>query len=264
MLIFGEQQIPVGVASAVTDSKEIKFNDLHECGNPVGIKKPSEKVGQTAPAKTITLVSATKKTTFCQTCNVEVETVVKGFEYAKGLFLSFNDADLAIIKPAEQKTIALNKFVPTTVTPLMVKDSYILIPSPNVPISYGQLYATLAETKLIGIGTQNLWGKEHPCAVCVEQSYTGHSVLMMHTLHLHEDRAVPDFSAPIPDAAAKKAMKEVVTGLKGVLETEDLVSTQRARFNTLLQKKLYQLQQPEEKPELVDALKPKVKKKVKV
>lgn len=263
MLRFGEKEIPVGVAGATTESNEIKFNNLHDCGTPVGLKKAPGGIAQTAPPKTTVRVSAIQQKTFCPTCNVDVETIVKGFEYAKGQFVTFTEEDFETIKPDELKVIQLSKFVPrTTVTPLMVAKSYFLTPNTNVPESYGQLYAVLAEQKLTGIGTMNLWGKEAPCAVYADQSFEGHSVLMMQLLHLQEDRVTPNFTAPIPDTAAKKAMKELVTELTGTIDDSDLVSAQRVRVNKLVAEKLHALQQPEPKPELTEALKPSRKKKV--
>lgn len=263
MLVFGEKEIPVGVAGATTETNEIKFNDMHNCGTPVALKKPVSGITQNAPAKNGSRVSAVQRKAFCPACSVEVDEIVKGFEYAKGLFLIFTDEELESIKPNELKIISLSKFVPrVSVTGLMINKNYFLTPNPNVPASYGQLYAALAEQKLSGIGTMNLWGKEQPCAVYADQSFQGHSVLMMQLLHLQEDRIAPDYTAPIPDAAAKKAMKELVTSMVGALEPSDLESAQRARLNNLVAKKLHALEQPEPKEELTEVLKPSRKKKV--
>lgn len=263
MLVFGEKEIPVGVAGATTETNEIQFKNMHACGTPTTIKKPVGQKVENPPPKIASRVAAIQTKAFCPACKVEVDEIVKGFEYAKALFLTFTEKELATIKPDELKVIQLNKFVPKpTVTPLMVNKSYFLVPNPNVPASYGQLYAVLAEGKLIGIGTMNLWGKEQPCAVYADQSFEGHSVLMMQLLHLQEDRITPDYTAPIPDAAGKKVMKELVTALVGTIEPEDLQSAQRARLNKLVAQKLLDLEKPEPVEELTEVLKPSRKKKV--
>lgn len=256
---FGGREIPVGVAGAISESKEVTFKTLHDCGNPVSLRELSGPKAKNSAAKNEEKVSPVQKKSYCEACDVEVETTIRGFEFTKGKFLTFKNEELDVFKPDEPKLITLTKFVPrVTVIPLMVSKSYFLIPNSHVSASYGQLFSSLAELKLAGIGTQNLWGKEHPVAVYAEQSFEGHPVLMMQLLHLHEDKVLPDFAAPIPSKEAKKEMKELLTSLAGELLEGDLVSSQRVRLNDLIAAKLQALQQP--KPELVEALKPRRKK----
>lgn len=228
MISFGLVNIPVGVAGTTTETKNISFKNMHECGSALKV----ETTGKAGTAGTI------KQHLFCEKCGVQVDQVVKGLEYASGQFITFSEGELEAIKPPAGKVITLNKFVPRNdVTTLMVEKSYFLIPNPNVPSGYGLLYQSLAETKMAGVGVQSLWGKEHPCAIYADQSFEG-GVMIMQLLRLHEDMVKPDFSAPIPDAKAKTLAKALITANKGVLTDEDLVSSQRIRLNELVAAKL--------------------------
>lgn len=261
-IVFGEENpIPIGVAPTVSE-KEIAFKTMHDCGTAAALKKPVEKNGATPPAKTgeTAKVAAVKQKMWCPSCQVEIDETVRGWEYAPGQYVTFTDDELSVLKGPEQKVIVISKFVPrNTVTALMVDKNYFLIPNPNIPASYGVLYAVLAETKLAGIGTQSLWGKEHPCAIYADQSFEGRSVLIMQVLRQHEDLVTPDFSATIPASAAKKHLKETVTAMKSELVEADLASKQRALLNTLVQEKLVASETDDLMEELQKSLVPKEK-----
>lgn len=263
MVSFGLVNVPVGIAPAVTGTNEITFRRMHNCGHPV-VNKDSGKVK--TKIKTTT-VSTIKQHLFCEACGVEVDETVKGYEYATGHFVTISEDELEAIAPSPEKVITLNKFVPrNNVTGLMVEKDYFLIPNPKVNAGYGVLYQALAETKTIGFGTQALWGKEHPCAVVANQDFEG-GVLMMQVLRQFEDMVMPDFKAPIPNAAARKLAKELVLSHTGTLVAdEDLVSQQRVRLNALVAAKMAgvdlpaaaQIEEAVPSTDLMDALKQSV------
>lgn len=224
MLSFGIVNVPVGVAPAVSD-KEAKFVNLHE-----------EDEGRMGEQK------------FCKSCGeIGVETV-KGFEYAKGQYVKFTAEEVERVKPARSADITIRKFVKAAeLKPMMVANHHFLIPNETVNVAYGILYQALLELKAVGIGTQTLWGKEHPCAVAANQDFPGHGVLLMHTLNVFEDLVEPDFTAPIPSREEKKVAKELIASYTDEFDpVEDLVSRSRDLMQELISAKVEGRELPEQ------------------
>lgn len=243
MLNLGWGTVPVGVASATTEKHQIGFTTLHECGNEVEIKKGSGKNGKPTPAKNGSVVASVKQVKFCPACNIEVDTTVKGYEISPGKYVVVTEEELNAIKPPDTKEIVVSKFVPrNNVTSVMEEKHYFLLPNKNALNSYGVLYQALAETKTAAIGTEWLWQrKEHPCAVYADQIW---GVLMMVVLREAEDLVEADFSSPIPVAADKRLLKEMIKANIEGLELSDLVSAQRTKLDALLTAKIQGVEVP--------------------
>jgi DNA end-binding protein Ku len=235
MLTFGMVSIPVGVGSATATTNDPSFKVLHEkCRTPVSLKTVE------AAAKKEPAGEATATKMWCVTCHTEVDETVKGFEYAKGEFVYFTAEELEALAPGRSPVIRLSKFVKATeIRPVMIDKHYFLIPNRHQDEGYGLLYQALAATKEAGLGTQTLWGKEHPCAVVASQDYPEGGVLMMQTLKIAEDLVVPDFSAPIPSRELKKLAKELVLASTGSLNPEvDLESASRQTLHAAITTKI--------------------------
>lgn len=216
---FGMAAIPVAVASALNTTNDPSFKLLHEpCHQPVSRSGGGGSNGGGY---------------YCHHCDTSADVTVHGFEYAKGEFVWFTDAEMANVKPDREPVIVLKKFVKaTSIKPVMVDKHYFLKPSEMAALAdpYGQLYSALAKLKVAGVGTQTLWGKEHPCAIVANQDYASGGVLMMLTLMLAEDLVDPDFAAPVPSAALRASAQTAVAGLIDELRPEDdLVSESRDR-----------------------------------
>jgi DNA end-binding protein Ku len=214
---FGMASIPVGVCSGLISTNDPSFKTLHaDCHKPVS--KTSSNGGASSSL-------------WCDTCEKAAEETVYGYEYAKGEFVWFTAEEMAQVKPERVPVIELNKFVKAaSIKPTMIEKHYFLQPSDMAPLAdpYGQLYSALTKLKVAGVGTQTLWGKEHPCAVVSSQDYPQGGVLMMLTLALAEDLAVPDFSAPIPSKERIASAQAAVAALTDEFRPEeDLVSKSR-------------------------------------
>lgn len=229
MLSFGLVNVPVGVASAVSKTNEPTFVTLHEHEDGT--------VGRIGEPKV------------CKVCGVTGEslTITKGYEYAKNEYLVFSEDDMARIVPERSPEIALRKFVKAAeLKPLMVASHNFLVPNKSVNAGYGLLYQTLAELKAVGIGSHTLYGKEHPCAISANQDFPGQGVLMLHSLNVFEDLAVPDFTTPIPSREEKKTAKELIgTYMQPLVPSEDLVSSSRQTTQEFLALKIAGAELPE-------------------
>lgn len=216
MLSFGLVNVPVGVASVVSGTKELAFVNLHETDKGrIGEKKA------------------------CKTCGEMDPVTVKGYEYVKGEYIVFTAEEIERITKKQSPEISIRKFVKATeLQPLMIASHNFLVPNQNVNAAYGLLYQTLVELKQVGIGTHTLYGKEHPCAVAANQDYES-GVLILHTLNVFEDLNVPDFVAPIPSREEKKTAKELIgTYTAEFVPSEDLISVSREEMRAVIAAKI--------------------------
>lgn len=242
-LTFGVVTIPVGVGSTVSSSNEPSFRTLHaECQQPVSMKGVSQN-GKEEPEVVDDSGTREQAMAWCDTCDKPARDVVKGYEYVKDQFVVVGQEEIEDAVLPRSSVIQLHKYVKSgEINPRMIDKMYFLIPNPAIGEPYGLLYQGLAKLKAAGIGSQTLWGKEHPCAVIANQEF---GVLMLATLHLYEDLTVPDFSSPIPNKKAKRvaenaAMAEqIISSFMEPLNPEaDLVSYSRARLLEVIRAKI--------------------------
>lgn len=229
-------RVPVGIATSVTETKEISFRKVHDCGTPV---TAPAKVGEEVKAPKTNGKSATavKQQEFCPSCNVLVETTTNGFEYAKGEFVTFTDEEVAQAKGGRDSLLTIEKFVPrNTISPLVMDTHHYLIPNATVQNGYATLYQALAKTKAAGFGTHSLWGKQKPFVIYAETGFTK-GVLMLMSLHLWEDMVPPDFASPIPVKEEAALAQTIITKGMGTLLPSDLKSAQRARVEAMVNAK---------------------------
>lgn len=254
-----EIRIPVGLKTAVSETKQPSFRVLHaECGSPVEVRKPSadEKAPEPKEGEGSSLQ-------WCPKCEREATETRKGFEYAKGEFVMFSQAETDSMMEERSPFIRIDKFVPVAdLKRVMVAGYYFLIPDEHMGEQYGVLYQGLAKTKAAGFGSHTLYGKEHPCAIVADQDWPG-GVLMMWQLQLWEDVQQPDFQAPIPSKQAQDLVVEMVKAeLTEFDPAVDLTSLQRIRVNEMITAKVAGKQPPkvdvekdrETVPDIQDAL----------
>lgn len=146
---FGLVNIPVKMFSA-TEDKDIRFRHLHkECGTPV------------------------KYTKTCPTCNreVQMEEIVKGYEYEKGRFVIINEEDLDSIIPETRKTIEILDFVSLEeIDPIYFDRTYFLSPHETGDKPYTLLREAMSKTGKIAIAKITIRSKESLAAVRLYQN----------------------------------------------------------------------------------------------
>ena len=140
---FGLVSLPVK-AYIATDSKDIVFATLHECGTRINQRH------------------------FCSTCDRIIERTEerKGYEYAKGQYLSMADADFESLPVASQKTIAITQFVDIAeIDPIYFEKTYALAPDKGGEKAFGLLRDALQTRGVVAIATIALRSKEHLCCI---------------------------------------------------------------------------------------------------
>jgi DNA end-binding protein Ku len=92
---------------------------------------------------------------------VNRSTLVKGYEYAKGQYVVFDEAELKALKTERSNSIDIVEFVPlSSVDLLSVEKSYYLGPDKGGDKAYHLLTESMIHTKKVGVGRWAARGKE--------------------------------------------------------------------------------------------------------
>lgn len=143
---FGLVNIPVRLYTA-TEHKDLKFSFLHaECKTPVRYKK------------------------YCPTCNrdVEMDEIVRGYEYDKGQYVVMNEEDFEQVPLATTRTVDIVDFVNLAdIDPIYFDKTYFLEPGEGGVKAYALLRKAMAESGRIALAKVAIRSKETLAAVRV-------------------------------------------------------------------------------------------------
>jgi len=140
-IAFGLVSLPVKLYSTGESARKISFNMVHkECGTRV------------------------RQQYICPTDDVVVprEDMVKGYEFAKGQFVLFDEEELKVVEAPKSDSIDIVSFVPAErVDRLFFNKAYFLGPDKGGARAYRLLSAALRETGRVAIAKQATRGKEY-------------------------------------------------------------------------------------------------------
>ena len=223
-LSFGLVTIPVGLAPATTPkarSSDVSFRTLHrECGTPIKQKR------------------------WCPVHEREVsnDEIVKGWEVSKGQFVIVEEADLeAIAQHDTSRAIDISRFVPLDqVDPLFFDRTYFLAPSSATGQRrpYVLLLEAMKETGMAAIGRMVIRGNENLVLIRPKGD-----ALVLETLFLAEDvRSQAEIDEAVGETEVQEAelglARQLIDGLVGEFEPEELRSEYRQNLRDLLEAKL--------------------------
>lgn len=138
---FGLVTIPIKLYSTGEAAAGIHFNMVHrECGTPV------------------------KQRYYCPTDDrlVEKEEIAKGYEYAKGQYVLFNDDELKALNPEPTNAVEITEFVPAeTVDPVWFDRSYYIGPDKAGARPYRLLAAAMRDTGRAALARYAARGKNY-------------------------------------------------------------------------------------------------------
>jgi DNA end-binding protein Ku len=182
-ITFGLVSIPVKVYLAASDDQGISFNML------------SKKTGNRLKQKYVD--AATEE-------EVTREETLKGYEYARGQYVTFTKEELAAIELSTTKTIEIAEFVDeSTIHSLHIEKSYYLGPDKGGDKGYVLLSEMMADRKKVAIAQWVHHGKGH---LVVIRAYQG-GLLLQDLWYANEVR---DFSqievAATPISAAERKL----------------------------------------------------------
>jgi DNA end-binding protein Ku len=144
-------------------------------------------------------------------------TLVKGYEYAKGQYVVFDEAELKALETERSNSIDIVEFVPlSSVDLLSVEKSYYLGPDKGGDKAYHLLTESMVHTKKVGVGRWAARGKEQ--LVLIRPYKTG---LILHQMfYANEVRAFDEV-----DTGATFEFKDVERNLAEKLIAELSVDT---------------------------------------
>jgi len=237
---FGLVNVPVKLFSAVRQ-QDVHFNQLEEStGAHIKYKRVSEKTGKEVP----------------------YERIVKGYEVAKGSYVTITPDELQSVAPDATRTVDIEDFVDLAdIDPIFYESTYYLAPDGDAAAkAYGLLLKAMEATEKVAIGRFVMRTKEYLCAI---RPYDG--VLALETM-LFEDEVVDrrDISG-VPERRSKVPERElkIATSLIGSLSTDwkpaRYKDTYREQVLDLIDakakgKEIVVPDEPETKAEVVDLL----------
>jgi DNA end-binding protein Ku len=133
--------IPVEVYSATKSGATIAFNQIHE---PSGKRIKYEKVVPGLGP-------------------VDADDIVKGYQYSKGHYVTFDDEELEAVKLESRKTLELTQFVePQEIDPLYYERPYYVVPADDLAEeAFVVLREALKATNKVALGQLAMRGREY-------------------------------------------------------------------------------------------------------
>jgi DNA end-binding protein Ku len=170
---FGLVSIPIKLYTSNESGGDISFNMLHaSCGSRLKQQYICTKDGEV----------------------VERDQTIKGYEFAKGQYVTFTAEELKALDAVATNTIALEEFVPgAAIDALYVEKTYYLGPDKGGERAYKLLAEAMINTGLVGIASYSARGKQY--IVQVRPYQNG---LVMHQLRYAEE-VKPWSEVPLPD-----------------------------------------------------------------
>ncbi len=221
---FGLVNIPVGLAPATKPAarqSDVSFRMLHrECGTPIKQKR------------------------WCPVHERDVSSdeLVRGWEVAKGQFVTVEDADLEAIEQRDtSRSIEIARFVQLAeVDPIYFDRTYYLVPAGAEAQRrpYVLLLEAMKGAGVAGLGRFVLSGKEKLCLIRPLGD-----ALALETLFVHEDvKDHDEIDEAVAGSEVKKPelelAKQIIASLAGPFDPQELTSSYRESLRELLEAKL--------------------------
>jgi len=141
---FGLIYVPVKLYAA-TEKKDVKFNYLHKkCGTPVRYVR------------------------FCPYCDdeVEMDQIVRGYEYEKGRYITMTDEELAEVAGEKERGIEIIDFVDASlIDPVYYDRSYYLAPGEGGTKVYALLKQAMEESGKAAVAHVAIRSRKSLCVI---------------------------------------------------------------------------------------------------
>jgi DNA end-binding protein Ku len=125
--------------------------------------------------------------------DLDVDEVVRGYEVSKEKYVIVTDEELDRLAPEKTRDIDLKQFVPAeSIPPLYFERGYFLTPAAGSQKAYKLLAETMEESKLAGIATFVMRGKEYLVAI-----FSDKGILRAETMRFADElRSPADIGLP--------------------------------------------------------------------
>ncbi len=214
---FGLVSIPVKLFSATEASEKISFNMLHqECGSRV------------------------QQQLFCpkDERTIERSEVVKGYEFSRGQYVTFNEDELKALEEKSTQTIEISEFLPsTTVDPIYFAKANYIAPDKGGDRAYALLSKALEQTGRWALAKYAARGKQY----LVILRPVGKGIVMQQLFYPNEIRSMEelDLGEPIiKDNELKMAVQLAEMGASDEFHPENYRDEVAERVRAMIQKKI--------------------------
>jgi len=216
-IAFGLVSIPVKLFSAAESSERISFNMIHkECGSRI------------------------QQQLFCpkDERTIDRTETAKGFEFAKGQYVLFNEEELKALEEKATQAIEISEFLPsTTIDPVYFSKSYYLAPDKGGDRAYALLTKALEQTGRWALARYSARGKGYLVVV----RPLGKGLVMQQLYYANEVRTIDelDLGEPIvKDNELKMAVQLAEMGAADEFHPENYRDEVADRVRALIQKKI--------------------------
>ena len=170
-IAFGMVSIPIKVYTATDDSKKISFNLLHEkCKGRL------------------------KQQYICETddCVVSHDQMVKGYEFAKGMYVDFTAAEVKDMDEAASHCIEISEFVAVEkVDPIYYDKAYFLASDEGGAKAFTLFTEALKQSGMAGLARYAVRGKQY---LVMLRTVEG-GLIMQQMLYANQVRNIKDVSS---------------------------------------------------------------------
>ncbi|HEY8849616.1 MAG TPA: Ku protein [Thermoanaerobaculia bacterium] len=214
---FGLVSIPVKLFSATEASEKISFNMLHqECGGRI------------------------QQQLFCpkDERTIERSEVVKGYEFSRGQYVTFNEEELKALEEKSTQTIEISEFLPsTTVDPIYFAKANYIAPDKGGDRAYALLSKALEQTGRWALAKYAARGKMY----LVILRPVGKGIVMQQLFYPNEIRSMEDLDLGEPiikDNELKMAVQLAQMGAADEFHPENYRDEVAERVRAMIQKKI--------------------------
>jgi DNA end-binding protein Ku len=213
---FGLVTIPVQVLPATSSSEKVSFRMLRKTDlSPIRYKRVAEVDEKEVPW----------------------DEIVKGYEYDKGKFVVFDEADFDKVELESVDSIAIQEFVDLAdINPIFFDKPYYIEPMKGGAGAYALLRDVLAETGKVGIAKVAMRGRQHLAAL-----KPNGPLLVLELMHFATEIA-PAEGIRVPDTKLgvreREMAKTLVEQMSGEWEPERYTDEYTEAVMKLIEKKI--------------------------
>ncbi|WP_404478953.1 Ku protein [Novosphingobium sp. BL-52-GroH] len=181
--------IPVEIYSATRSGATIAFNQIHEpSGQRIKYEKVVPGIGP-----------------------VDVDEIVKGFEYAKGEYVLLDDEEIEAVKLESKKTLELTQFVDShDIDAIYFEKPYYVVPADDLAEeAFIVLREALRRTRKIGLGQLAMRGREYVVSI----KACGRGMVMETLRYADEVNKATSYFREIGDADPDDELLDLATTL---------------------------------------------------
>lgn len=192
---FGMVTIPTRVYSTTESGRNLTLNQLHsECGGRIKQKK------------------------WCPNCDCEVEadSIIKGYEFAKNQYVPVSDEEIEALQIENTHEMRIVQIVPVaSVDPIYFDKPYYLGPDDKAVQAYRLFVVALTRTKRAAIAIYNMRGKQK--VVMIRPA--GNGLVMQDLRYAADVRSIDAIDVPTSKVDAKQ-LKLAQTFLDSITSDE--------------------------------------------